>query len=297
MASIAGSFPCQVTPALWVLSMLNSEKASGLWFRWIALAVLAVAVIAIAIMASTDGGLFQSSDSNDDVDTADVSDSPASHLKVRGSTPDPDPVRTEVKGFDAKKVEAEEKKAMEAMDYGTIKPIKADANVHTKSVVEAYGAADYPKRVSVLHKTKEKFDFEAFKANPKPYLNIVEPSRALSPAQPGEDVVRIMRVTRKFQTVKQGESVMLEVQALPGAPVTFTSFDLGKFENELTTITVQADKTGLASTKFFGTTGTVEDVNILAASPVTSGQAKFIVNVEWPEGRGPNARVAEGNGE
>jgi len=53
----------------------------------------------------------------------------------------------------------------------------------------------------------------------------------------------------------------------------------------------------LAFTKLLGTAGAGEDVNILAASLVTSGQAEFIVNVEWPEERGPNARVAEGNGE
>ena len=85
---------------------------------------------------------------------------------------------------------------------------------------------------------------------------------------------------------EQGQSIPLRVRATPGAPVTFTSFDLGQFENQLTSITVQADKQGIATARFVGSSGTINDVNILVASPVNSGQAKFAVNVVLPRPAG-----------
>jgi len=86
--------------------------------------------------------------------------------------------------------------------------------------------------------------------------------------------------------VVQGEAVRLAVQAVPESPVTFTSFDLGQFSNQLTTITVLADENGVASTEFLATPGTINDVNILAASPMASGQVKFVVNVSLPSSSG-----------
>lgn len=71
----------------------------------------------------------------------------------------------------------------------------------------------------------------------------------------------------------------LKVKVIPNAPVTFTSFDAGAFENELTSITVMADKTGTARTSFTATGGAVGEVQILAGSPLTAGQAQFLVNV------------------
>ena len=70
------------------------------------------------------------------------------------------------------------------------------------------------------------------------------------------------------------------MQISPHAPVTFTSFDGGAFQNLLTSITVQADERGLASAQMTGTTGVLGDVHILAGSPVDSGQARFVVNVK-----------------
>ena len=67
-------------------------------------------------------------------------------------------------------------------------------------------------------------------------------------------------------------------------PVTFTSFDLGVFDkSQLTTVTVQADGRGVAEAVFTAPPGTVDDVRIMAASPVTTGQVRFVVNVQWPD--------------
>ena len=66
------------------------------------------------------------------------------------------------------------------------------------------------------------------------------------------------------------------------SPGTFTSFDLGAFENQFPSITVEANRAGIAATKFTGTPGTVNNVDILASSPMTSGRLRFIVRVILP---------------
>ena len=71
----------------------------------------------------------------------------------------------------------------------------------------------------------------------------------------------------------------LKVQTTAKSPVTFTSFDLGAFENQLPSITVQSDAEGMAFAEFFGTPGTFDNVNILAGSPAATGQVRFVVNV------------------
>ncbi|HUY35193.1 MAG TPA: hypothetical protein VMV69_20780 [Pirellulales bacterium] len=63
----------------------------------------------------------------------------------------------------------------------------------------------------------------------------------------------------------------------------------GAFENQLTSITVQADAQGMAEAKFLATAGTIANIHILAASPLASGQARFIVNVAPPEGAAASA--------
>jgi len=156
--------------------------------------------------------------------------------------------------------------------------IAGETNEQTKAVAEALRNKTNPERVSVAVVPKP-FDLEAYKKNPTPYLKAVEPSRVYQAAQPGPKVPQLFPVGEAYHTIKQGESALLKVQALPGAPVTFTSFDMGAFENHLATITVQADDSGVAQAKLTGTPGTFNNVNILAASPLTSGQVKFTVFV------------------
>ena len=57
-------------------------------------------------------------------------------------------------------------------------------------------------------------------------------------------------VGKSMHTVRQGESVRLKVKTLPNMPVNLTSFDLGAFQNGLASISVQADKEGIAEATF-----------------------------------------------
>lgn len=160
-----------------------------------------------------------------------------------------------------------------------IVPVKPDATPQVKSAVEAIRAKNRPERLSVTALPKA-FDREAFAADPKTYLEVVEPGRVWQTAQPGPDVPRLGGVSPRFAEIAEGESVALQVSAPPGAPVTFTSFDLGTFEaSQLTSITVQANDEGLAEAKFVASPGTSGDVHILAASPTASGQVKFVVSI------------------
>ena len=89
--------------------------------------------------------------------------------------------------------------------------------------------------------------------------------------------------TKKKHVIKQGESVRLQVNTLPNMPVTFASFDLGTFDNGLTTKTVAADASGLASAAFTGTSGVAGEINLIAASPVATERVNFQVFVVAPQ--------------
>ena len=172
--------------------------------------------------------------------------------------------------------------ASQKLKYGTLPEVPADKNPQVESVVEALREQRAPERLSVLSRPRA-FNLEAFKANPGEYLNVVEPSRVFQSAKPGPGVARLRSLTPGIREITQGESVTLRVSAPAGAPVTFTSFDAGAFDNDLTSITVQADATGIAEAKFVATPGTIQDVHILAGSPLASGQARFVVNIVLPE--------------
>ncbi|QDT57271.1 hypothetical protein Pan44_53390 [Caulifigura coniformis] len=159
--------------------------------------------------------------------------------------------------------------------------IPKDANPMVRSVVEAIETQKYPERLHSLIAPKP-FDEAAYKTDPQAYLNIVEPGRVFQPAQPGPGVSRLKTLSPSSIEVVQKETISLKVKALPNAPVTFTSFDLGAFQNQLTSITVAADADGVAVARFTGTPGSVNTVNILAASPTSSGNLKFRVTVIVP---------------
>ncbi len=93
----------------------------------------------------------------------------------------------------------------------------------------------------------------------------------------------IATTSEVFQNILQGEKVILEVKAEPGAPVTFYTPQVGEFENRLTTQSVAANEKGVAKTVYTATAGTKGLVNVLAASPVNSGQLRFKINVSLPE--------------
>lgn len=162
--------------------------------------------------------------------------------------------------------------------YDTIKPIDPDANANTRSVSEALRTGEHPERVSVWIKPKP-FDKEAFAADPQAYLDLVEPGRVWQTAQPGQGVPVLRPIGQSFQQIEQGEKTLLKVRAPAKAPVTFMSFDLGAFENQLTCITVQADSQGIAQAEFYASPGTIADCNILAACPLATEQVKFVVHI------------------
>ena len=182
--------------------------------------------------------------------------------------------------------QAKDDQADDEYSYGQTPPVKPDANEQVAAVYDAIKnrKADpqtYAKATSSLAEA-DAFDQDKYESDEdyrSAYLNSPQPSRVFQTAQPGPGVPRMRRMTAPYQEAPQGKKTPLRVQAAPGAPVTFTSFDLGRFENELTSITVEADATGVAEVKFWGPPGTIDDVNILAASPMTSGQVKLVVHV------------------
>ncbi len=179
-------------------------------------------------------------------------------------------------------------------EFGRQKPIPADTNSNTRSVYEAATTGEHPERLSTLIPANA-FDEQTYKANPQPYLDVIEPGRVWQSLQPGPDVPRLTGLSAPRTTIAQGETTGLRVKALPGAPVTFTSFDLGAFQNRLTSVTVAADADGIAVGRFTGTSGTLFDVHILASSPMTSGQLAFTVTVDPPRASGLNgAAVRDG---
>lgn len=175
------------------------------------------------------------------------------------------------------------------VDVGTAQPVSVGVNPQVESVVEAIRTGEHPERLSPLLRP-EPFDRDAFTKDPQAYLDTVEPGRVFQTAQPGPGVEVLRQLSPRHITIKQGESVTLRVQAVPDAPVTFKSFDLGRFENDLTTISVQANEEGIAEAEFLGSPGTYNNVNILAGSPLTAGQVKFVVFVEVPKPNGAAKR-------
>jgi len=175
-------------------------------------------------------------------------------------------------------------------DYGESPAVALDANPQVASVARAIANREkdpvsYQASVSAL---APQLSFDATKyRNDKDYrqeyLESAQPARVFNPAQPGEGVVRLSRVGTPLRRVIQGDSTKLRVRAVAGMPVTFSSFDLGAFSNQLTTMTVEASSDGVAEAEFFATTGTIANVNILASSPVTSGQVKFVVDISLPQ--------------
>jgi hypothetical protein len=154
------------------------------------------------------------------------------------------------------------------------------AAAQVRSVAEALRSKQHPERLSMMIESKP-FDQAAFDADPDSYLRVIIPGRVFQCAQPGAGVAALRSTGPRQHRIEPGGSVKLEVKGAQRAPVTFTSSDMGAFaENKLNSITVRADENGLASVTFVATPGADGDVNILAGSPLASGQARFVVMVE-----------------
>lgn len=169
-----------------------------------------------------------------------------------------------------------------ALVAGRAKPVDAELNANTRSIKEAYVNRNHPERISILVEPAP-FNKATFEADPQAYMDVIEPGRVFQPAQPGENVTPLKYLSDPRPGVALGGTIDLQVQVLPSAPVTFSSLDLGSFQNMLTSITVRANEQGVATVNFTASEGTVGDVNILCASPLTSGQGKFVVHVLLPD--------------
>jgi hypothetical protein len=161
---------------------------------------------------------------------------------------------------------------------GATPAIPADANPNVRSVVEAARSGTHPERLTPLI-APAPYDHQHFLANPRAFLDIVEPARVFQTAQPGEGVPQLDLVGDAVATIPQGGHTTLRVRTMPLAPATFTSFECGAFSNRLTSITVRADAEGIASAELTAPPGTLNDVTILAGSPLASGQINFCVTV------------------
>jgi hypothetical protein len=124
------------------------------------------------------------------------------------------------------------------------------------------------------------FDKAAFERDPQHYLAQVEPARCFQTAEPGASVPPLEIQSAARAELPEGGELPLSVKSTPGAPVTFTAFDGGKFkQNGLTSVTVRADARGLAIAHFTATRGIGGDVNIVAGSPLAAGVQRFLLRV------------------
>lgn len=159
-----------------------------------------------------------------------------------------------------------------------VAPVTVDWAAQVASVTHA--ARDgHLERLSV-HARPTPFVLAAYVRDPLAYLNVVEPCRIWQQADPGPGVDALVTADGELAAlvpVPPGATRPLRVLTWPGHAATFTSMDRGAFDNGLTSITVQADATGVATATFTATHGTTDQVRIAAASPVTSGQVAFTV--------------------
>lgn len=165
--------------------------------------------------------------------------------------------------------------------YGDAPRLKSDANATVAAVSKAIDENTSLEQISPA-KLPGTFDKQAYLADPRSYLQKHVPSRAFASAQPGAGVARLKPASNQSHFLRQGESIRLAVTTEAGMPATFTSFDLGVFDNGLSSITVAADKNGMAQANFIAAPGKVGEVNILAASPVAAEQVTFQVWIAPP---------------
>jgi hypothetical protein len=178
------------------------------------------------------------------------------------------------------KLDAATKKLLNkgSLANATVPIASRDENKQISKVHESILARSNPERYHTLALSAA-FDNAAFDADPDAYLSTVEPARVWQTAQPGPDVPALTGLSRPRQSLKENEAIRLRVRSAANAPVTFTTLDSGVFENSLPSISVRADKDGIAEAKYSAISGVVGDVNIIAASPLASGSVKYRLSV------------------
>ncbi len=156
------------------------------------------------------------------------------------------------------------------------------------------------------------FDVAAYRADPQRYLEEPAPGRVFQSLPAGRGVPALgLAGPGRFAAV-QGQGVTLAVRvhagvdagssagadAVVGAAVCFFTNDGGVFSNGLSTQTVAADADGIARVTYTATPGVSHFVNILAGSPMASGQVALLVDVADPGlvgSAGPSGPAAAAN--
>lgn len=164
--------------------------------------------------------------------------------------------------------------------YGRVRPVAANTNKTVAAVAKAMQPETRDKRQLTVLAEPTPWDRATYIKDPAAYTEISEPARAFRPAQPAADVPRLERIGSNAVRLKQGTSTELRVRTEPFMPVTFTSLDMARFGNQLTSQTVAADKFGIATVTFHAATGTLYDTDVQAASPVASGVVRWIVSID-----------------
>lgn len=164
--------------------------------------------------------------------------------------------------------------------FGKVKPVHVSEHESVAAVHKALQPESRDVRQLTVLAEPEPWDREAYSENPAAYTKLSVPARAFRPAQPAAGVPRLQRIGASSVDMHQGDTIQLQVRTQPFMPVTFTSMDMGRFGNQLTSQTVAADKLGIASVHFIGSTGTLYDADIQAASPVASGTVRWVVHIK-----------------
>lgn len=258
--------------------MLSSKRAN---VSFIAAAIAILGILGIGIVRAFQTADVVATNVSSDVESA----STRSKSVVVGGVPRPE--RDIVKGRrPAREPDAvpQHEPTKGRTGYGQSPKLDPASSPAIEAVANAIKSGPASARPSMFSPmiAADSFNLAAYKRDSQSYLNSVEPGRVFQGAQPGEGVPVIKRVSSRKQKMLQGESVRLQVGVPAGAPVTFTSFDLGAFQNKLTSISVAANSEGIAEAVFTATSGTIAEVSILAASPMASGRVRFEVYIASP---------------
>jgi hypothetical protein len=157
---------------------------------------------------------------------------------------------------------------------GKSTPLKLNSEAAKKSA-EALLRRSHPERLSVMSKSKP-YDHEGFLTDSSLYLSEAIPSRAFE-TSPSSDSPQLKALSPYMTEAIQGDFVTLIIQATPNSAVSFFSPDLGSFSNGLTSMSVQANSSGVASLDFKLSAGTYGRCNIVCASPLSKGLGKFVI--------------------
>jgi hypothetical protein len=125
----------------------------------------------------------------------------------------------------------------------TVPAAPAPLNAQEQSVAEARATGKYPERLTTLVAPK-KFDPDAFRLNPQAYLDVVEPGRVWASAEPTPTARVIEHLGPIDRILRPLETTELTARVLAEAPVTFTSFSGGQFENHLQSHNRRGDNPG-----------------------------------------------------